>query len=68
MMRGWSLLVILAGLALLQTVAESSRCEKQSTRPVKKYIIDLDKPPKDRFAETSSDFKLEIAKLIQAQK
>jgi hypothetical protein len=45
-----------------------SICEKTSSRAVKKYVIDLDKPARDRFTETATDFANEIGSLIEAQK
>ena len=43
-------------------------CSRKSTRPVKTYVIDLDKPARERFKETSIDFKDKFGVLIEAQK
>ncbi len=45
-----------------------SDCSKSSTRPVKEYIIDLDKPARERFVETSLDFKQQIISYIKVNK
>ena len=55
-------------LAINLKQTHSFQCKINGTRPVKTYIIDLDKPAKDRFKEPAADFKAGIAALIDAQK
>jgi hypothetical protein len=43
-------------------------CTKSSTLPIKTYIIDLDKPPRERFTESAKDFKDDIASYIKINK
>lgn len=45
-----------------------SACSKQSSRPIKTYKIDLDKPPSKRFVEPLVDFKEQIFAVVDAQK
>lgn len=65
-MKLLALIVVL--IAVSATTVSSFACDRKSTRPVKTYVIDLDKPGKDRFKETSIDFKPQIGALIDAQK
>ena len=60
------MILVLACACLKQTY--SFECKKNGTRPVKTYIIDLDKPASERFIEPATDFKDGIAALIDAQK
>jgi hypothetical protein len=57
-------------LLLISALLEYSECacQKASTRPVKTYKIDLDKPARERFIQPASDFKNEIAALIEYEK
>ena len=48
--------------------ATSFTCNKNSTRQIKTYIIDLDKPASERFIQPASDFVNEISALVDAQK
>lgn len=43
-------------------------CVKKSSRPVKTYTIDLDKPAIERFSEIATDFRNEISAIVEAQK
>jgi hypothetical protein len=61
----WSLFV---ASAVNLKHAHGFQCKVNGTRPVKTYIIDLDKPAKERYQEPAADFKESIAVLIDAQK
>jgi hypothetical protein len=43
-------------------------CSRQTSRPLKTFIIDLDKPAHEHFAEPVAYFKEEIAALVEAEK
>lgn len=43
-------------------------CSTKSSRPVDTYIIDLDKPPRQRFFQLASDYKKEIISYIKVNK
>ena len=55
---------------ILSAVIKSSDfgCSKTSYIPVKTYVIDLDKPPIERFYQTSIDFKDAIISYIKINK
>lgn len=61
-----STLFLVAALAFLEY--SECACQKASTRPVKTYKIDLDKPARDRFIQPAIDYKDEIAALIEYEK
>lgn len=65
-MKFLALIIVL--VAISATTVSSLQCDRKSTRPVKTYVIDLDKPGRERFKETSTDFKTQIGALIDAQK
>lgn len=65
-MKFLALIIVL--VAISATTVSSLQCDRKSTRPVKTYVIDLDKPGRERFKETSIDFKTQIGALIDAQK
>ncbi len=43
-------------------------CTKSSSLPIKTYVIDLDKAPRQRFTEIAKDFKVAIASYIKINK
>jgi hypothetical protein len=55
-------------VALLSITSISAECVKKSSKELKTFIIDLDKPARERFAETSAYFKDQINQLIAAEK
>ena len=61
-------ILFISCFCLIWTNVNTFECKKNSTKQVKTYIIDLDKPGNERFIQPALDFKDEIAALVDAQK
>ena len=44
------------------------KCEREKTKEIKSYDIDLDKPAYERFAQPTKDFKDGLIELIESEK
>ena len=59
-------ILILLQIVLLKSVR--LECSNSNQKKFKTYIIDLDKPAKERFYQPSYDYRDEIALLIESRK
>ena len=54
-------------IVILQLKYVQLECSNSNTKSLKTYIIDLDKPARERFYETAVDFQDELRLLIETR-
>ena len=59
---------ILALVVCVLAGSVRSECTPKSSREIKTYVIDLDKPASQRLVQPAMDYKEQIAALIASEK
>ena len=67
-MREYTLACLILTLVAISCGSVHSGCQRQSSKELKTFSIDLGAPATQHFAETAAYFRQEIALLIEAEK